>query len=183
MSITVIILAAGRGERYRGSGGNTHKLDALLGGIPVLQRVLAAVAETGLEAHVVRPLGDNSGMGDSIARGVKATPNAGGWLILPGDLGLITADSIRQVAAALQADTVVVPQYQTRRGHPVGFPAQCFAALTALTGDTGAAGIVRAYREAGKVLDLSVDDLGVVMDIDSLEDLCRAEQTLATQTP
>ncbi len=177
---SVIILAAGRGERYRASGGSTHKLDALLGGIPVLQRVLAAVAETGLEAHVVRPLGDNSGMGDSIARGVKATPDADGWLILPGDLGLITADSIRQVAAAVQGDTVVVPQYHSRRGHPVAFPAECFAALSALTGDSGAAAIVRAYREAGRVLDLSVDDIGVVLDIDSLDDLNTAEQTLAT---
>ncbi|MGY4494981.1 nucleotidyltransferase family protein [Pseudomonas sp. TE3610] len=183
MAATIIILAAGRGERYRASGGSTHKLDALLGGIPVLQRVLAAVAETGLDAYVVRPQGDNSGMGDSIARGVKATPDASGWLILPGDLGLITADSIRQVAAAVRPDTVVLPHYQSRRGHPVAFPAECFAALSALTGDSGAAAIVRAYRQAGRVLDLSVDDIGIALDIDSLDDLNTAEQVLATQIP
>ncbi|WP_238536644.1 nucleotidyltransferase family protein [Pseudomonas sp. M47T1] len=182
MPITVIILAAGRGERYLASGGNTHKLDALLGGTPVLQRVLDAVADTGLAVHVVRPQHDNGGMGDSIARGVKATPEADGWLILPGDLALVTADSIRRVAAALRPDTVIVPQYQTRRGHPVGFPAQCFQALAALTGDSGAAAIVRRYREAGKVVDLSVYDVGITLDVDTLDDLKTAEASLATRT-
>lgn len=177
-SPTVIVLAAGRGERYLASGGTTHKLDALLAGTPILKRVLDAVADAGLPVHVVGPQGDNSGMGDSIARGVRATPGAAGWLILPGDLALISAASIRRVASALADHAVVVPQYQGKRGHPVGFSASCYDALAGLAGDTGAASVVRAQRLVGRVLDLSVDDIGVVLDVDSLEDLKAAEHAL-----
>ena len=49
----VIVLAAGRGERFAESGGTTHKLQALLAGKPVMQHTLAAVKASGLAFHVV----------------------------------------------------------------------------------------------------------------------------------
>ncbi|MNU34654.1 Purine catabolism protein PucB [compost metagenome] len=184
---TVIVLAAGRGERFRESGGATHKLDAQLGGVTVLERVLRTVAGSGLPWHVVRPdgvtsgatSGANPGMGDSIASGVRGTPLAAGWLILPGDLPLVRADSLREVAGELASNPVVVPFWNGRQGHPVGFGAGCYAALAALSGDTGAASIVRAHRQAGTARMLSLNDPGVVADIDTLEDLARAEALLA----
>ena len=39
----VLVLASGRGERFRASGGTVHKLQALLGERPVLAHTLAAV--------------------------------------------------------------------------------------------------------------------------------------------
>jgi molybdenum cofactor cytidylyltransferase len=182
---TVIVLAAGRGERFRRSGGVTHKLDARLGGATVLERVLRTVAESGLPCHVVRPDGCDAGaapgMGDSIARGVRATPRAAGWLILPGDLPLVSADSLLKVAEGLASHRVVLPFWNGRQGHPVGFGAECHAALAALCGDTGAASIVRAHRQAGVVRILNLDDPGIVADIDTLEDLARAEALLAAR--
>lgn len=182
---TVIVLAAGRGERYRRSGGGTHKLDARLGGVTVLEHVLRTVAGSGMPCHVVRPddrdAAGESGMGDSIARGVRATPQAAGWLILPGDLPLVTAHTLLEVAGALASNPVVLPFWNGQQGHPVGFGAQCYAALTALGGDTGAASIVRAHRQAGAVGILHLNDPGVVADIDTLEDLARAEALLATR--
>lgn len=180
---TVIVLAAGRGQRFRQSGGATHKLDAPLRGIPVLQRVLSAVTASGLPCHVVRPeygvAGDAPGMGDSIARGVRATASASGWLILPGDLPLVTADSLIQVALGLISHPVVLPVWNGQQGHPVGFGAACFAALTTLCGDTGAAPIVRAHRQAGSLLIRHLNDPGIVTDIDTLDDLARAEALLS----
>ena len=85
----VIILAAGKGERFLASGATTHKLDALLSGTPVLMHVINAVKASGLPWHLVRPPGGTAGMGASVALGVRATPDAPGWLILPGDLPLI----------------------------------------------------------------------------------------------
>ena len=38
----VLVLASGRGERFRASGGTTHKLQALLGARTVLDHTLAA---------------------------------------------------------------------------------------------------------------------------------------------
>ena len=186
---TVIVLAAGRGQRFAHSGAAVHKLQALLGGLPVLQHVLRNVAAAGLPHHVVRasaPLGDTlgtDGMGDSIARGVAATAGAAGWLILPGDLPLVQPDSLRQVARALATHTVVVPFWQGQQGHPVGFDASCATALMALRGDTGAAPVVRAQRPAGRVLELALDDPGIATDIDTLEDLARAEALLAARPP
>lgn len=181
---TVIVLAAGQGTRFRQSGGVMHKLDAPLGGVPVLQRVLNAVAASGLPCHVVRPASGvtavSDGMGDSIARGVAATAGATGWLILPGDLALVTSDSLLRVAQGLAGHPVVQPFWNGRRGHPVGFGAECFAALTALCGDMGAAAVVQEYRRNGQVLELQVDDSGIVTDIDTLEDLASAEASLGT---
>lgn len=182
---TVIVLAAGWGERFSRSGGVTHKLDAMLAGVPVLERVLRAVAESGLPCHIVRPdqAATESGMGVSIARGVKATRNAAGWLVLPGDLPLVKAPSLRLVAQALASKPVAVPFWNARQGHPVGFGAECGEALMALDGDAGAAAIVRAYRQKDAVRALRLDDPGIVMDIDTQEDLARAETALSVCEP
>lgn len=182
---TVIVLAAGRGERFRRSGGALHKLQAPLAGVPVLQRVLHTVAASGLSWHVVRPMAGRTtdGMGDSIARGVAATPGAAGWLILPGDLPLVTADSLRRVADGLASHPVVVPLWQKRQGHPVGFAASCGVALAALTGDEGAAAIVHAHRQAGGVLTLALDDPGIVTDIDTCDDLAQAQALFTARAP
>jgi molybdenum cofactor cytidylyltransferase len=171
----VLVLASGRGERFRASGGQGSKLQALLAGMPVLEHTLAAVRASGLPLHV--EAAGHAGMGDSIAAGVRATPDAGGWLVLPGDLPLVTSDSLRAVAHALQSASVVLPTHGGQRGHPVGFAAEHGPALQALTGSEGAAAIVRA----AKPLLLELDDPGVVTDIDTVDDLARAEQMLAAR--
>lgn len=168
----VIVLAAGRGTRFRASGGTGSKLQADLYGKPVLTHVLAAVEHSGLAVHVVhRACGD--GMSDSIAEGVRATPTASGWLVLPGDLPLVSGESISRVAAALAHNPVVVPVFEGRKGHPVGFGRVCFEELAALSGEAGAVSVVRRYQAEGSALQLAVDDAGILTDIDTLEDLQR----------
>lgn len=169
----VLVLASGRGERFAASGGGGSKLQALLGGIPVLQRTLDAVQASGLAWHLESA--PHPGMGDSIAAAVRATRAAVGWLVLPGDLPLVRPETLRAVAAGLAAHAVVVPRYRGQRGHPVGFAAGCGDALAALSGEHGAAAIVRAHAAAGRVLALDVDDAGIVTDIDTTADLARAE--------
>lgn len=168
----VLVLASGRGERFVASGGRGSKLQALLAGKPVLQHTLDAVRASGLPFHVEDA--GHPGMGDSIAAGVRATADAGGWLVLPGDLPLIAPQSLRAVAAALEGASLVLPFHHGARGHPVGFGAEHGAALQALTGAEGAAGIVRAARP----VRLELDDPGIVTDIDTVADLARAEQQL-----
>lgn len=175
-SPVVIILAAGRGERFVASGGKCHKLDALLGEESVLTRVMQAVEAAGLPWHLVRPAGGTAGMGASIALGVSATAQAPGWLILPADLPLIQPDSLRRVAAGLADNAIVAPHYQQRQGHPVGFRREYGPALRALSGDTGAKTILMHARQRGEVKDLSLGDVGIVHDIDTLADLEAARQ-------
>ncbi|MDP3310781.1 MAG: nucleotidyltransferase family protein [Polaromonas sp.] len=177
----VVVLAAGRGERFAASGGTTHKLAALLAGQSVLDHVLAAVRASGLPHHLVHGDASRPGMGDSIAAGIRATPGAVGWLILPADLPLVRGDTLRAVAEALQQHPVAVPVYRGERGHPVGFSAACRDALLDLKGNQGAAPVLQAYQAINSVAFVAIDDIGIVTDIDTVEDLARAEQLLAVR--
>ena len=179
-SPVVIVLAAGRGERFAASGGTTHKLQALLAGKRVIDHVLDAVKASGLAYHVVTPDADRPGMGDSIAAGVKATPGATAWLILPADLPLISPSSLCRIALAPTC-AVTVPTYQGQRGHPVRFGPECAAGLLDLQGKQGAAQIIRAQVATNSVAFLDVDDVGCVFDVDTLSDLARAEAWLLSQ--
>jgi molybdenum cofactor cytidylyltransferase len=172
----VLVLASGRGERFNASGGEGSKLRASLAGKPVLERTLDAVKASGLPWHLEDA--GHAGMGDSIAAAVRATPDAPGWLVLPGDLPLIQPGSLRAVADALAHFKVVVPHFRGQRGHPVGFAKSCEAALRALNGAQGAQAIVRAKAAVGAVHNMEVDDEGIVIDIDTLADLKNAEQRL-----
>ncbi|RQO83263.1 NTP transferase domain-containing protein [Acidovorax sp. FJL06] len=180
----VLVLASGRGVRFAASGGTVHKLRAPLAGRAVLEHTLAAVRASGLPWHL-EDLG-RPGMGDSIAAAVHATAGAPGWLVLPGDLPLVRPETLRALADALTASgcAVVVPEHQGERGHPVGFGAECLQALQALTGEHGAASVVRQYAQQGRrVLRVRVEDEGTVTDVDTVQDLERAERILAARYP
>ena len=173
-SPVVIVLASGRGERFIAAGGTGSKLKALLAGKPVLERTLDAVRASGLPWHVEDA--GHPGMGDSIAAAVRATSDAQGWLILPGDLPLVLPATLQAVAAALGGRVnAVQPQYRGARGHPVGFGAGCGVQLATLEGGLGASSILRSMRAIDSVADLAVDDVGVVTDIDTPEALAQAE--------
>lgn len=173
---TVLVLASGRGERFIASGGSGSKLQARIGACTVLEHTLAAVRASGLPWHLEDA--GHPGMGDSIAAAVRATPDANGWLILPGDLPLIAPASLHAVAQALRTHEAVLPRHQGQRGHPVGFARRFRAALMALAGAQGAAPLLRGQN----VLELALDDPGCITDIDTLADL-EAARALAGARP
>lgn len=176
---TVLVLASGRGARFAASGGTVHKLQADLAGKPVLQHTLDAVRASGLPWHV-EDMG-HAGMGDSIAAAVRATSataGAAGWLILPGDLPLVQPDTLRRIASAAPSP-VLVPVHQGQRGHPVRFAAECGPELMDLKGEKGAVQVLLAYAAMNLVAFLALDDVGIVTDIDTLDDLRRAHAVLA----
>jgi len=177
---TVIVLASGRGERFVASGGTGSKLKALLVNKPVLEHTIESVRASGLPWHVEDA--GHAGMGDSISAAVRATADAAGWPILPADLPLIQPAPLQKLAQAL-VDGAAAAQavYQGQRGHPVGFGAASGLALSVLSGPQGAAPVLRALRESGAVLDVPVDDAGVLTDIDTLADLARAQALLLNQ--
>jgi len=180
VSPVVLILAAGRGERFRAAGGHTDKLDAPLqtpgGTRTVLEHVVAAAQASGLPFHVVTREATahhaEQGMGTSIATGVAATPDASGWLILPADLPLIKPETLQAVTQALGHHTTVVPVVQGQRGHPVGLQALCRDELLALHGDLGARAVLQ--RHAPHLLLL--DDEGCILDVDTPDLLAQAQR-------
>ena len=185
----IIVLAAGRGSRF---AGPDHKLVQALGEASVLGQTIGhaiasrlpvvVVTTAPLAAEAARwvarrdvvvlpevgsPGGGPLGMGFSIAAGVAARSDGGGWLVLPGDMPLVQPSTIQQVAQALGQHAVVFAQHRGRRGHPVGFGAELFSELVQLTGDEGARRLVARYPAHG----LELEDPGVLVDLDTLDDL------------
>ena len=158
------------------SGGASHKLQALLGGKPVLQHTLDAVRASGLCWHLENA--GHAGMGDSIAAAVRATQDASGWLMVLGDLPLVQPATLRTLAQLLEHHSVVVPVWRGQRGHPVGFSAVCLPFLLELKGDRGASSVVKQFG----ALEVQVDDAGIVTDIDTVEDLARAQALLEARS-
>ncbi len=194
LRLGVVVLAAGFGRRF----GAESKLHQPLAGQPVLawtlntlaqlkasaavvvvapeDRAAAEIARTAGFTPVVNPA-RAEGMGRSIASGVAALP-AGlhAVLIALGDMPnvqLKTCHALLAAFAAGDAARIVLPTYEGQRGHPVVFGADHFPALRALDGDTGARSILNAQAHA--VLALAVTDPGVLMDIDTPDDLTRLE--------
>lgn len=181
-----ILLAAGKGSRFGGDklthrlpGGTPIALAAAGNLVAACARVLAVLrpgqdelaallAAAGCE---IVPCSDaEGGMGHSLAAGVRAAPDAAGWLVALADMPFIASASHRAVAASLQAGaSIVATHYNGRRGHPVGFSQQWFAQLSALTGDQGAKAILDSQRQ--NLVLCPVDDPGVVWDIDRKDDL------------
>ena len=185
----MIVLAAGKGSRFDGAG---HKLAQPLGNSSVLMATLAAAIASHLRVVVVTtapfaevarasvaardvvvlpevgaPGESGLGMGASIAAGVAACPDARGWLVLPGDMPLVEPATLVAVAQALDIHPIAYAQHNGRRGHPVGFAAELYSELTALSGDEGARRLVARYP----AFAVERDDPGILIDIDTTRDL------------
>ncbi|MGQ5837219.1 nucleotidyltransferase family protein [Serratia sp. IR-2025] len=185
MTTGIVITAAGRGERFIQAGGQGNKLNAgfadaagerrslfehtlrqaLASGLPVqvVTRpdnlpVLAACAANQVPVTLLA----SSGLGDSIAAGVAATPHWQGWLIHLADMPFVGAEVFRQVADALRQHAIVRPCYAQQPGHPVGFSALLRKPLCQLRGDNGA----RELLQGAAVHLLPLEQPGVVQDID-----------------
>lgn len=158
----ILILAAGKGRRFHQAGGQGDKLLAeypdagqqptpllaltlrqtILSGFPV--RIITRPQQTVVQQLAARfnlpvSLVDSQGSGETIACGVRDSLHWQGWLIVPGDMGWVTAADYHQVADALSGGaTQARPFWQQYPGHPVGFTAIYRDALLALSGDHGA---------------------------------------------
>ena len=199
--INIIVLAAGKGSRFV---GRQHKLAQPLGSASVLGQTIGHAIATGLPVAVVTTamLVDEAsrwvarrdvvvlpevgsvgsgplGMGASIAAGVGARPHATGWLVLPGDMPLVQPATLKAVAAALDGHAVAFAQHMGRRGHPVAFGAELYSDLVQLAGDEGARRLIARYPAIG----VEVDDPGVLLDVDTQDDLERVRARQAAEGP
>jgi molybdenum cofactor cytidylyltransferase len=189
---TILVLAAGAGSRYLGAN---HKLEESLGAATVLGTTMRNAAQTQLPLLVVTTAARAAlvgrhvaardilivsdadaarGMGDSIAAGVAQRSGATGWLVLPGDMPLVTPGSMLAVASALEQYPVAYAQHRGRRGHPVGFSAELYSELVRLSGDDGARRVMARYPAQG----VELDDPGVLLDVDTEADLVALRKRL-----
>ncbi|MHC8306840.1 nucleotidyltransferase family protein [Pseudomonas sp. PB3P13] len=184
--IGVIVLAAGQGSRYRevagadkdklladcvGRDGSVHSvIEHVLMSVPATleNRVLVTTKDRPQLIRMAQAYGfeivliESTGMGDSIAAGVAACPQLGGWLIVLGDMPFVLPSSVEQVLAGMADDAISVPVNEGVFGHPVGFGRTSGPGLMALSGDRGA----RPLFAQAQVVEVPVKDPGVLWDVD-----------------
>ncbi|WP_434628755.1 nucleotidyltransferase family protein [Chromobacterium sp. CV08] len=186
--IAGVVLAAGQGRRFgadkrqaRLADGRSlleASLQAFAGRLPQLAAVLGDDDDFGLALCArlgVRPLAcrlNRAGIGHSLACGAAwalALPDCEGLVLGLADMPLVRPHTISQLASALRHGRPVLPCHQGRPGHPRGLPASCLPRLLDLDGDVGAREVV----DWGRALRLELDDPGVLLDVDTPDDLLR----------
>lgn len=179
-----VILAAGTSSRF----GAANKLLASWHGQPMVRTVAEAALATELDPvivvtghepeHVasalagldVLPVHNASfadGQAGSLKTGVSAVPEwCDGAMVLLGDMPRVCPGEINALIDAFVDDnSIIVPTHKGQRGNPVIIGRAHFAALQALSGDTGA----RALLAGDGVTRVEVDSDAILADYDTPE--------------
>lgn len=134
---------------------------------------ILANSKFGTARVVVNPNYDQ-GLGTSLRTGIDAAnPKASAAIIALGDQPLLSVSTINSIITKYSEShaTIVAPFYGKRRGNPVLFDRSLFPELREVVGDEGAKSLIR--RMGDSVVKVSVDDPGVVFDIDDESDYRR----------
>jgi molybdenum cofactor cytidylyltransferase len=88
-------------------------------------------------------------------------------LFWPVDMPCVSLESVRRVLDAWRPEgpPIVLPTHGGRRGHPVIAAEPVWADLRSALADAGARAVVR--KNPDRVLEVEVDDDGVLLDIDT----------------
>ena len=122
------------------------------------------------------------GMGHTIARGFSSLAWDFGFLGFL-DMPFIQQETLEELKRVAISENpkilrpVLTPELKTTAeaekrpdvGHPVGFSKDLFPLLGSIQGDVGAKAIISGQEK--DVKNISVDDYGIVMDVDSPQDL------------
>jgi molybdenum cofactor cytidylyltransferase len=189
MTVAAVVLVAGRSTR----AGRTNKLTAPIGGVPMVAHVADAVlgsparpvvVVTGHEASAVRAALEGrdvtfvhnpdfaDGMATSIRTGIAAVPeDAVAVVICLGDMPALAGADIGRLVAAFEGGgaDICVPVAGERRGNPALFARCLFPELQALSGDTGARGLIAAH--ADQVREVRMEGTGTLTDLDTEADI------------
>ena len=125
-----------------------------------------------LPARFVENPGADAGQLSSILAGLDAAdvPGTSGLLVTPVDAPLVTAATVATLLSmfASTGASIVRAVYRGRHGHPVVFSRDVFDSLRRADPDVGAKAVLRAHALA--IVNVDVDDAGVVGDVDTPED-------------
>jgi CTP:molybdopterin cytidylyltransferase MocA len=187
LAIACVILAAGAGSRF----GEPKAGAEVRPGV----RFVDAVAETARVAGaapviVVAPAGlllppGTIGVINANPRGEQVhslrlglaqlvSVAVGGVLAWPVDHPFVDVASVRSImdAAKRTGAPIVLPVFEGRRGHPVYFSRDCWRDLATVR-EGGARAVVHA--RAAEIVEVSVNNIGVVRDIDTRADMANGQ--------
>ncbi|GAC1621545.1 MAG: nucleotidyltransferase family protein [Nevskia sp.] len=188
--LVAVLLAAGAARRYgrakqieRHAGrsfvrGAAEAAIAVTGSLIVVTGAHAELVEAelaGLPLRLVRSPDWALGMGHSIAAAfrdlLQAAPLPDAALLCLADQPLVRAAQLQRLVDAPRTrdDAIVVSDYGASRGPPCRFPACDFARLAALTGDSGARGLLADCGD--RVITVAMPE--GALDIDTPDDYAR----------
>lgn len=188
MTLSVLLLAAGRSSRMRGA----DKLMMPVGGHPCLHVMAVRLLEADLPvivtipdllhprnaaldglkvARIAVPDADQ-GMAHSIAAGVSALPTGtSAVMVVPADMPALETADFRLMADACHNDPAFILRAADetgKPGHPVIFPSEFFESLSRLTGDRGGQNVIRANPD--RVRHIALPNEHATTDLDTPED-------------
>jgi molybdenum cofactor cytidylyltransferase len=196
--VAALVLAAGASRRMQGR----NKLLCEIGGVTMIERAVRCAVEsacsqvvvvTGWQAErveaalqavpapklvtAVRNPQYATGLSSSLRCGLAALPDTlDAALVQLADMPWIEAAHIDRLIDAFdpRRPAIVAPWRDGRRGQPVLWPKDFFPALGALSGDTGARGLLERY--AGSVRTVPFDTEAIFQDVDTPDELAQAQK-------
>jgi molybdenum cofactor cytidylyltransferase len=185
-SVIAVVPAAGQSSRF-----GSAKLLTSIDGICLIDRTIGCLVDAGLEriivvidrrdaldaarlvhdarVSVVVNVEPSRGMFSSIQTGVAAGIGDA-YLVLPADMPFVRAATVSVVLDhARAADSVVVPVFRGRRGHPIVTPAGLRTHVLAADPSSTLKNVLLA--SAAPQIEVDVDDPGVTRDVDVPNDL------------
>ena len=188
--VGAVVLAAGRSARM----GEAKQL-LRIGEHTLLERTLGNVRDSGVD-EVVLVLGFSAeiirqqlpahllvglkvvinrdyaqGMASSLREGLSAvSPQMDAALIVLADQPFVRSATLDRIIERYRCSDaeIVIPFFKGSRGNPVLLSHSIFPEVMALDGDTGCRAIFGRY--ADDIVELGVDDGGILLDIDSKGD-------------
>lgn len=179
--ITGIIMASGFSNRM-----GRDKLILEINGIPIIERVIKVVKKSTIDEIIlvyreerIKEIGIKNtiktiyndkaelGQSESIKIGIKnSSLNSEGFMFFVGDQPFINTEIINRLIMAFKEGkySIVVPEYNGKRGNPVIFSSKFKKELLEIKGDIGGRDIIKKRYNDVKIV--SINDSIAGRDID-----------------
>ena len=191
--VGAIILAAGSSRRF----GDDKRKTTLQNGNMLIENTINIAAKTLDSVLVVLRFGDRAfadeldskinipgisyflapdsakGMAHSLSNAIQKAVDMDAAMIFLADMPYIREETIKKLINAYNANKdlqpIVIPTSNGTPGHPVIFDKAYFNEIQTLEGDRGARPVVDAHQD--KLIQVEIDDPGILRDIDTLDDI------------
>lgn len=133
---------------------------------------------------VYNPSHEHGEMLSSIQAGIAALRGEiGGFALALGDQPGISPESVRLLVEAWEhtPDAIVIPTYRGNRGHPVLIPSRCVPEILDLRSNQTLKAVT--HRPGQQVVEISVEDPAIRMDIDTPQDYQEALRHWSQRPP
>ena len=179
-----IILAAGKSSR---SGTTNKLLGKMDSGTTVLEQSVRIFLDAGIEVILITGKDHHavetvipasirrihnaeyaSGMASSIKAGMAGLPGDHDAVFIGlGDMPFVAPETLKKLTTAAQAytDGIFIPTFNGKRGNPVLWAKNSVELLANTIGDKGGKAIIAAHPEL--VIEVAVDDAGILIDLDT----------------